>query len=144
MVSAYKIVVDTDVLLDHLRRDQSPSILRVAMSKFLCYTTVFNAIEVFSAANSALESGLIEDALAPMKLLGLSARGARRYASMLAGGRPRNRWQMLIAGLCLESRLPLLTGRRADFQGTKGLVLVPPRLVTAGLSAEDILKAIRS
>ena len=60
------------------------------------------------------------------------------------GGRPRDWQHMLIAGLCPESRLPLLTGRRAEFRGVEGLLLVPPRLVIAGLSADNILKAIRS
>lgn len=142
-MNAPRIIVHTDVIADHLRSTRSPSVLRQTMSKFLCYTTVFQAIELFSLATSSRETGLIEDALGVMKILGLNARGAKSYARLLAKGRPRNRWDMLIAGLCIESRLPLLTDRLADFRGVDGLVLVAPRLVTAGLSAENILKAVR-
>jgi predicted nucleic acid-binding protein len=143
-MNAPRIIVHTDVIAAHLQSSRSPSVLRQAMSQFLCYTTVFQAIELFSMAPSAREVGLVEDALGAMKILGLSARGAKTYARLIAQGYPRTRWDMLIAGLCLESRLPLLTSRRADFRGVDGLVIVTPRLVAAGLGAEGILKAVRS
>jgi predicted nucleic acid-binding protein len=36
---------------------------------------------------------------------------------------------LLVAGLCLESGLPLLTNRSRDFRGIKGLKIVRPETV---------------
>jgi hypothetical protein len=139
-----KIVVGADVILDHLHALHSPSVLRIAQAKFFCYTTVFHAIEVFSRASSDSEVQAMEDAMASMKLLGLSARNAQRYGALLRAKRPASRWEMLVAGLCMESRLPLLTGRASAFRRCAGLTIVSPRLVSGSRSGEDILRVARS
>jgi predicted nucleic acid-binding protein len=142
-MSVPKIVVHTDVLLDHLRTAKSPSVLRQAMGKFFCYTTVFQAIELFALARTEQEAALIEDAMCALKVLGLSARNARRYAALMATRVRNDRWNMLVAGLCLESRLPILTDRRSDFGRVKGLTIVPTGLVARYGSGQEILKAVR-
>jgi predicted nucleic acid-binding protein len=119
------VVIHTDVFLDHLSGDRAPSILRRAMSRHFCYTTVFQAIELFSIARSERELRLVKDAMATVKLLGLNARTARKYGEMISEDRKRNRWNILIAGLCLESKLPLLTNRGKEFAGLRGLRIVP-------------------
>jgi hypothetical protein len=49
---------------------------------------------------------------------------------------------LLVAGLCIEARLPLLTGRRKEFAGIKGLKLISPRMITRGKNASDILNGL--
>lgn len=142
-MSVSKIVIHTDVFLDHLRGDRRPSLLREAMGKFFCYTTVFHAIELFSFAKSEREQRVIEDVMASMKVLGLNPKGARTYGELFAGRIRRNTWSVMIAGLCMESRLPLLTDRTSEFKGIRGLVLVPTRMVRNYDTAADILKAVR-
>jgi len=138
-LSVAKIVVHTDVILDHLRSRRGPSVLREAMGKFFCYTTVFNAIELFSMTRTEAELNAVEGALAAMKVLGLNARSAKRYGELLAHGKNPDRWSALVAGLCLESRLPLLTDRKKEFAVFRGLTIVPTRLIVSGKTAKEIL-----
>ena len=131
----------TDVFLDHLSGEQHPSVLRQVMSKFFCYATVFQAIELFSLARTKKELSAIEDSMAAMKLLGLNPKNAKHYGELMASRKRLDRWNLLIAGLCLESRLPLLTARRQDFAGVKGLQIIAPRLISKYATAAEILKA---
>jgi predicted nucleic acid-binding protein len=141
-LSAPKIVIHTDVFLEHLRGRRHPSVLRQAMNKFFCYATVFQAIELFSLAESEREYRAIEDSMAAMKLMGLNPKQARKYGALLTSSKRLDTLNVLIAGLCLESKLPILTDRRQDFRGVKGLVVVPTRLVSKSESGAEILKAV--
>lgn len=142
-MSVPKIVVHTDVVLDHLCGSRQPSVLRQAMSKFFCYTTVFQAIELFALAESDEEAAAVEYAMAAMKVLGLNPKTARKYGKLIATHKKRERWNMLIAGLCIESRLPILTDRRSDFAGIKGITIVPTRVIRSELSGEVILRTVQ-
>lgn len=142
-MSVPKIVVHTDVFVDHLCGDRQPSILREAIGKFFCYTTVFQAIELFSLTRTREEIQAIEDSMAALKLLGLNPKNAKRYGELIASTKRVNRWNLLTAGLCLESRLPLLTARARDFVGVRGLQIVSPSLVAKHATGAEILNAIR-
>ena len=123
-----KVVVHTDVFLEHLTCSRPPSALRSAMGRAFCYTTVFHAMQLFAMAESPTERRAVEDAMAAMKVLGINARSAPLYGKLLAGrntGRPLN---VLIGGLCLESGLPILTDRPGDFNGIRGVRCVPTRM----------------
>ena len=141
-MSVPKIVVHTDVFLEHLCGDRRPSVLRQAMGKFFCYATVFHAIELFALATSDVEQKAVEDAMSAMKLLGLNPKNAKRYGELLATRKQLEPWNLLIAGLCMESRLPLLTDRNGEFRGIRGLVIVPTQLIGRFESASDILNAM--
>ena len=51
-------------------------------------------------------------------------------------------FEVLIAGLCVESRLPVLTGRPQRYRSAKPLRVVPAGLVKAHDSAEEILQRV--
>lgn len=138
-----KIVVHTDVFVEHLCGSRHPSVLRQTMSKFFCYTTVFQAIELFSLVKSEKEHKAIEDSMAAMKIMGLNPKQARKYGELLASSKRVETLNVLIAGLCRESKLPLLTDRKQDFKGIKGLVVIPTRLISRFESGEEILSAVR-
>jgi len=142
-VSIPKIVVDSDVLGDHLIGVQQPSILREVMGKFFCYTTVFQAIELFSLARTEKEKHAVEDSMAAMKILGLNAKNAGLYGTLMSSNRTRERFAVLIAGLCVESKLPLLTDRKRMYKGVAGLQCVSTRLVRRYTTGEEILRAAR-
>lgn len=133
----------TDVFLDHLASPEGarPSVLRVAMSKFFCYATVFQAMELFADAGTVDEENAVEDAMAAMKVLGVNPKNAKSYGSLLAKNQSRAALDLLTAGLCIESRLPILTNRRGDFRNIAGLVIVPTKLVRAHASGHEILRA---
>jgi len=141
-LNAPKIVIHTDVLLEHLRGIRRPSVLREAMGKFFCYATVFQAIELFSLAESEKECRAIEDSMAAMKIMGLNPKQARKYGALLTSAKRLDTLNVLIAGLCLESRLPILTDRKGDFKGIKGLLIVPTKLISKSESGQEILDAV--
>jgi predicted nucleic acid-binding protein len=124
-VTVTKAVIHTDVLVDHLCSDKSPSTLRLALQRFFCYTTVFQAIELFSLGRTDIEMDAINDAMSAMKVLGLNAKNARRYGELVRDNSGKDRWTLMIAGLCLESRLPIITGKVGHFQGIRGLTVIP-------------------
>lgn len=142
-MSIPKIVVHTDVVVDHLCGNKRPSTLRLVMSKFFCYTTVFQAVELFALARTDEEAAAVEAALATMKVLGLNAKSAPKYGKLVATHRQRDRWNVMIAGLCIESRLPILTDRARDFAGFEKLTVVPVRNVVVDRTAEEIVHAAR-
>jgi len=143
-LSVPKIVVHTDVLVRHLSGRQTPSVLRFALQKFFCYTTVFQAIEAFSFGRSARELQAIDDAMASLKVLGLNPKNARRYGGLIREKGKKNQWSALIAGMCDESRLPILTDRVRDFRDFPGLVIVPTRMVAKYTTGEEILEVARN
>lgn len=142
-MSVAKVVVHTDVILEYLRGKRRPSVLRRAMGLFFCYTTVFNAVQVFALLRTPHQRKAAEDALAAMKLLGLNPKNAMRYGDLFAAHPRLHPVDLLVAGLCLESGLPLLTGRRSDFSGIRGLTIVPARAVGSGTSGADIVNALQ-
>ena len=139
-----KIVVHTDVILDHmLHREKQPSILRLLMMKFFCYTTVFNAIELFSLAGNALERRAVEDALGAMKILGLNAKHAKRYGEWFAQVPAVSVFDKLIAGICIESRLPLVTARPQGVRGIRDLRIIQSSAVKEDRTATQIISLAR-
>ncbi len=136
-----KVVVHTDVIVDHLLHEgDGRSAFRIAMGSLFCYTTVFNAIELFSLARTGRERRMVERSLSAMKILGLNAKHARHYGVRIAGGMTLARMNTLIAGICLESRLPILTGRPSEFRSFRGLVVVPVSAVKEGRTGAEMLK----
>jgi predicted nucleic acid-binding protein len=128
-VSSPRFVVHTDIFLEHLYGHRRPSVLRMATGRFFCYTTVFNAIELFAHARNEHERQVIADSMAALKVLGLNPKNALRYAGLLREHPRKNRLHLLVAGLCIESKLPLLTDAKNDFAGIGGLRLVSPDAV---------------
>lgn len=135
-----KIVVHTDVILEHLYGTRRPSVLRSAMGMYFCYTTVFQAVEVFAVLRTERERQAAVDAMAAMKLLGLNPKNAMRYGDLFAAHPTFRPMDILVAGLCLESRLPLLTDRGKDFAGIRGLDVIPTRFVQSRITGADTLK----
>jgi predicted nucleic acid-binding protein len=138
-LSVKRVAIDSDVILDHLYGRASPSVLRQALGVFFCYTTVFQAAEVLAGARGSFELRAMQDAMGAVKLLGVNARGAMRYAQLLREHGALDRWTLLVAGLCLESRLPLVSGRGSIYGEIPGLLIIPPQLFQPGATRAEIL-----
>ncbi len=93
---------------------------------YFCYTTVFTAIELFVRARTAKEHKAVRDAMAAMKILGLNPKNAPLHAALFKKHRNRRQMDLLVAGLCIESGLPLLTGRTDAFGTIRGLTVMAP------------------
>ena len=100
--------------------------MRRIMAQTLCYTTVFNAVELFARAHTKRETHAVQEALSAMKILGLNAKHAPRFGAMLARAGRLGTMDVLVAGLCVESGLPLVTARPARFRSVRGLTVVTP------------------
>ena len=98
------------------------------MSEFFCYTTVFNAIELFGICASDTEVAIVEDVMHALKVLGLNGKSAKSVGAFLvkSGRTGVGHVEALIAGLCMESRLPLLTSKPRRYAGYKSLVVLTP------------------
>lgn len=114
-----KIVVDSDIIADHLVTKESRSLLRMLMSEYFCYTTVFNAIELFSAARSKKEIQAVDDAMNAMKVVGVNSKSAKSIAKHLT--QSKETLSGLIAGVCIESKLPIVTLREKQYKKFKVL-----------------------
>ena len=123
-----KVIVHTDIFIDYLQhRGDSSHVLRRAMGKYFCYTTVFNAIELFSLASTNQEREAIERSLSAMKILGLNAKHSKQYGERLASGKQLPRMNGLIACMAVETKLPVLTGMPREFKGMKEVVILLPK-----------------
>lgn len=117
-----KIVVDSSIIADHLITEQNESILRGLSKEYFCYTTVFNAIELFAVSKSLKETQAIEDALSAMKVLGINSKSAKNIAAVVSS--TTRDFSALIAGVCIESKLPILTLNPKRFSRIKNLQVV--------------------
>ena len=135
-----KIAINTDIVVEYLLH-HGPRVpaLRVAMMKFFCYTTVFNAIELFALAPGDRERAAVSAAMGAMKILGLNAKQSPRYGAWFAAHPGLKPVSVLIAGLCVESKLPLLTNDVKSFRGFRGLRIIKSSALRADETAESIL-----
>ena len=140
-MSDQKIVVDTDVLFEHLVHRGGASFLRRAMNVFFCYTTVFNAIEAFSLARSDKEIQAVDDAMSAMKVLGLNAKSAKVIGKIFSNIDPKRKRDLpiLIAGVCRESKLPIVTMNPRRFSGIKQLRVIPAGKLIRYLASPEVL-----
>jgi len=136
-----KVLLHTDIIAAHLRGSESPSLMRRAAGLFLCYTTVFNAIELFGMFPGETGRSAVEDALGATKILGLNARQAPKFASLMGKAGDAGRWRALVAGTCIESRLPLVTASPAQFRRMPGLTVVSADLLRRHENGEEVLRA---
>ena len=97
------------------------------MNLFFCYTTVFNAIEAFSAARSEKEIQAVDDAMSAMKVLGLNAKSAKAIGKIFPDVNAKRQQDLpvLIAGVCRESKLPIVTMNPKRFSGIRQLRVIP-------------------
>lgn len=92
------------------------------MRQYFCYTTVFNAAELFAAARTHSEGMAVENALHAMKILGLNGKSAKNIAPLLRTS--RTEMAGLIAGICSESRLPIVTMRPERYAGIRKIEVI--------------------
>ncbi len=120
-------MLDTGLFTAHLGANPGePTALRVALRTWFCYTTVFNAMELFRDAKSARERRAVEDVLSAVKILGMNGRNAPKFARLPNFGADGLPLSALIAGICIEARLPLVTDRIRKFGPYRKLRVVPP------------------
>ncbi len=113
-----KVVVDSDIIVEHVSSSKYPSKFRQITSNYFCYTTVFNAIELFSICKTDFERETISEALCGIKILGMNPKPSKSFGKIYAKprGKNSNNLSAFIGALCLESKLPLLTLRPKNYR----------------------------
>ena len=140
-MTIHKVVVDTDLILSHVMQEEGASLLRKAMNMFFCYTTVFNAIEAFSVAGSEKEIKAIDDAMSALKVLGLNGKSAKGIGKTISTLKTPSGdiYPVLMAGICIESKLPILTMNPGRFSRIKHIRLINARLLDRYSTPAEIL-----
>jgi predicted nucleic acid-binding protein len=139
---AQKVVIDTDIILAHLAQTRGVSLLRKAMNMFFCYTTFFNAMELFSIARKKKEVEAVEHALQAMKILGVNPKSAKTMAVHLAAARKKGKTTVgtFIGAVCVESKLPVLTMHPERFTHVQGITILSGSEFSRTNSVKELLK----
>jgi predicted nucleic acid-binding protein len=121
-----KVIIDTDVVVDYLLAGPAEeTAFRKLMRGYFCYTTVVSAAALFALASSKKQRMAMEDALGALKILGINARSAVSFGDLLRTHPRLSVSDCYIAGICLESRLPLCTFTPRRFSAVRKLTLLP-------------------
>jgi predicted nucleic acid-binding protein len=113
-----RILVDSDVLVDHLRGHR-----RLVAGSDEIHVSAITRAELFSGRGA--EERRIRRLLEPMTEVPVDAAIAER-AGRLRRGTARRLPDALIAGTALEQRLTLVTRNVRDFQGIRALKVRAP------------------
>lgn len=113
-----RILVDSDVLVDHLRGHR-----RLVAGNDELHVSAVTRAELFSGRGG--EERRIRRLIEPMTDLPVDVAVAER-AGRLRRGTPRRLPDALIAATALEHRLTLLTRNVRDFEGIRGLKVRQP------------------
>ncbi|MCX8057074.1 MAG: PIN domain-containing protein [Ignavibacteria bacterium] len=107
-----QLLIDTDILIDHLTTSEKESILVKLMKKYDCFTTVINAIEVYEFAG--IENKIYADMmLYSFKVLGIHSRYAEKVADIINTNKSQKRnWNLrdaIIVMMAIQNKLVLAT-----------------------------------
>ena len=134
-----QLCLDTNVLISFLKeREPGASAVEKAVKEYSCYVTAITVYELlFGVARAKKEIG--EQALlGVVTVLPLSDTAARRAANLHADLISHNQdigiKDVLIAAICLEHRLPILTANHQHFSHVSGLIVIKPSELISNLS----------
>lgn len=107
-----QILVDTDILIDHLITKEKESTLIKLMTRYDCFTTVINATEVYEF--SGIENKKIADQmLYGFKVLGIHSRYAEKIAEIIEISKKiKGNWNLrdaIIVMMAIQNKLILAT-----------------------------------
>ncbi len=107
-----QILIDTDILLQHLTTKDDVSILMKLMTKYDCFTTVINAIEVYEFVGSK-DKKLANMVLYGLKILGIHSRYSEMVADLIENQKiKRRKWNLrdaLFVMMSLQNKLFITT-----------------------------------
>jgi predicted nucleic acid-binding protein len=135
-VAAPKLCLDTNVLIAFLKgRDPGASAVEQAIRGYECYVTAITVYELlFGVARAEKHIGE-NDLLSMMHVVPLDDAAARKAAHLHVTLLKRNQdigvKDVLLAAICLETSLPLLTLNERHFSRVEGLDVIAPESLLA-------------
>jgi len=124
-----RLVVDTDVIIDHLRR--SRSVLPLALKSLACAITAITLYELHAVAElTPAQRKPLQDVIDAVTVEPLDKEAAERSAAVwrdLAGrGELISVPDILTAGICLQREALFLTRNNRHFSRVAGLRVISP------------------
>jgi len=109
-----QFLIETDVLREYLIAKQGEqALLRKALSRGVCYTTMYNALELFRASRTKEENDAIMQVLMSVRVLGFNSRFAQNFADMAKEVEKKgiilSQREAMIVGMAKASKLTILT-----------------------------------
>ncbi len=110
-----QFLIETDVLREYLvAKGSGQTVLRNALSRGVCYTTMYNALELFRAAHNKEESDAVMQMLMCVRVLGFNSRFAQSFADMAKEVEEKNgitlsQREAMIIGMAKASKLSIIT-----------------------------------
>jgi tRNA(fMet)-specific endonuclease VapC len=120
-------LADTDVLIDFLKGKGEAQRVADALTNQELFTSAISAFELYSGAKSEKQIHAVEALLQAMVVFPLSMDAARRAGHIRRNldrdGKTVPMADSLIAGICLEQKLTLLTRNKKHFERIPNLNL---------------------
>ena len=129
-VEAPKVVVDTDIIIDYLRKRQpGAELLKRAYLKYHLHVTSITVYELLYGVQKSGKANLINRLLTYVTVLTFDEAAANKAAalhySLTSKGLDIGVKDALIAGICEAHKLPLLTRNVRHFNRISNLKLLP-------------------
>ena len=125
-----QFLIETDVLREYLVAAKGEeTILRKALVTGVCYTTMYNALELFRAANGKEESDAVIQMLMVVRVLGFNSRYAQSFAETALEiekqtGIILTHREAMIIGMAKASKLTIVTNDYFERYKLSGIVTV--------------------
>lgn len=112
-----QFLIETDVLREYLV--SRSSLLRSALREGVCYTTMYNALEIFRLAKNEAEREVVKNMLSVVRVLGFNYRYAEQFALIIKEIEVQSDTEItereaLIIGMAKTSKLTILTREYFD------------------------------
>lgn len=112
-----QFLIETDVLREYLV--SRSSLLRSALREGVCYTTMYNALEIFRLAKNEAEREVVKNMLSAVRVLGFNYRYAEQFALIIKEVEAQSDTEItereaLIIGMAKTSKLTILTREYFD------------------------------
>ncbi len=125
-----QFLIETDILREYLVAAKGEeTILRKALSNGVCYTTMYNALELFRAAGGKDENDAVMQRLMVVRVLGFNSRYAQSFAESAQEIENRtgivlSQRELLIVGMAKASKLTIVTNDLYERYRSVGIVSV--------------------
>lgn len=112
------LLLDTDILFEHLIHDSEKyfhplSLLEILLSKDVCFTSVINAAELFTACENRMEKQAVRTLLNGLNVLGVHSRYALEAESESYSGLSSS--QALFIATASVNKMKIATLRREEY-----------------------------
>lgn len=120
-----ELLIETDLMIEHLTTKDSSlkSGLELAMEKYICFTTVLNASELFFYAETEIEKDAVKKILTALKVLGIHSRYSLAVEEF--AGKVSNVRDAIFCTTAKINKIPILTNDPDKYKLT-GLKILHP------------------